>query len=155
MVLLSGRQSRGSDATSAKYYGWYYPSYPAGEDVYLPVDSDSQEVPTYYISEAAYTLTPGTGDYDFVPGGTEEKYVQVDKIYYKGGYTNADWLKRYVFHLELPMKRVRMIRHGTILPFQLMSDRHPTGQRRFMLLHPVVQRAFLKMPEISILKIMI
>lgn len=89
-----------SDATSAKYYGWYYPSYPAGEDVYLPVDSDSQEVPTYYISEAAYTLTPGTGDYDFVPGGTEEKYVQVDKIYYKGGYTNADWLKRYVFHLE-------------------------------------------------------
>lgn len=89
-----------SDATSAKYYGWYYPSYPAGEDVYLPVDSDSQEVPTYYISEAAYTLTPGTGDYDFVPGGTEEKYVQVNAVYYRGGYTNYDWLKRDVFHLD-------------------------------------------------------
>ena len=89
-----------SDASSAKYYGWYYPSYPAGEDVYLPVDSDSQEVPTYYISEAAYTLTPGTGDYDFVPGGTEEKYVQVNAVYYRGGYTNYDWLKRDVFHLD-------------------------------------------------------
>lgn len=86
--------------SSYTYGGWYYPSYPSGEDIYLPVEENSGEVATHYISAAEYTLTPGIGDYDFVPGGNTEASVQVNKVYYQGGYTNHDWLKRYVFYLN-------------------------------------------------------
>lgn len=88
------------DPSACTYSGWYYPNYPSGEDVYLPVDENSKEAATHYISAAEYTLTPGTGDYDFVPGGNTEASVQVNKIYCQGGYTNHDWLKRDVFYLE-------------------------------------------------------
>ena len=87
-----------TDPSAYQFSGWYYPIYPSGEDTYLPVSDD--DVPTYYISEAQYTLTPGTGDYDFVPGGDKAQMVQVDHLYYQGGYENHDWLKKYVFHLE-------------------------------------------------------
>lgn len=87
-----------ADPTAYQFFGWYYPSYPNEEDMYLPVSDN--EIPTYYISEAQYTLTPGTGDYDFVPGGGKVQMVQVDHLYYQGGYENHDWLKKYVFHLE-------------------------------------------------------
>ena len=83
-----------------KYYGWYYPSYPQGEDTYLPVKNG--EVPTYYISDAQYELTPGKGDYDFEQGtgdGTQQYEVEINHMYYTGGYKNNDWFKRYVFHL--------------------------------------------------------
>jgi len=83
-----------------QFFGWYYPSYPDGEDMYLPVSEGDGQTATYYISEAQYTLTPGTGDYDFVPGGNQTQLVQVDHLYYQGGYENHDWLKKYVFHLE-------------------------------------------------------
>lgn len=88
------------DPSACTYSGWYYPNYPSGEDVYLPVDENSKEAATHYFSAAEYTLTPGTGDYDFVPGGNTEASVQVNKIYCQGGYTNHDWLKRDVFYLE-------------------------------------------------------
>lgn len=82
-----------------QYQGWYYPNYPANEDVYLPVKPD--EKPTHYISDEQYKLTPGKGNYDFVPGGDQIRSVQVDHMYYnKGGYINHDWFKRYVFHLS-------------------------------------------------------
>lgn len=87
-----------ADPSAYQFFGWYYPSYPDGEDIYLPV-SDG-EIPTYYVSEALYTLTPGTGDYDFVPGGNQSQMVQVNHMYYQSGYENHDWLKKYVFHLE-------------------------------------------------------
>ena len=88
------------DPSACTYSGWYYPNYPSGEDVYLPVDENRKEAATHYISAAEYTLTPGIGDYDFVPGGNTEASVQVNKIYCQGGYTNHDWLKRDVFYLE-------------------------------------------------------
>lgn len=86
-----------------QYYGWYYPSYPQGEDAYLPVQNGQK--PTYYISDAEYELTPGKGDYDFVQGtddGTQQYEVEINHMYYTGGYKNNDWFKRYVFHLDPP-----------------------------------------------------
>lgn len=86
-----------------KYYGWYYPYYPQGEDAYLPVQNGQK--PTYYISDAEYELTPGKGDYDFVQGtddGTQQYEVEINHMYYTGGYKNNDWFKRYVFHLDPP-----------------------------------------------------
>ena len=55
---------------------------------------------THYISEANYSLTPGTGNYDFTPGDDTAASVQVNSFYYQGGYTNNDWFKKYVFHLN-------------------------------------------------------
>lgn len=98
--FCSQKSSGGSDADPSDYqfFGWYYPTYPSGEDIYLPVSDN--ETPTYYISEAQYTLTPGIGDYDFVPSsGDDIQLVQVNQMYYQGGYENCDWLKKYVFHL--------------------------------------------------------
>ena len=90
--------AEGEDALPYSYFGWYYPNYPENQDVYLPV-SDG-EVATYYISEANYSLTPGTGNYDFTPGDDTAASVQVNSFYYQGGYTNNDWFKKYVFHLN-------------------------------------------------------
>lgn len=89
-------------STDYQYYGWYYASYPQNdENIYIKVTDGDGKVPTHYISEAEYKLTPGTGDYNFISDETEdEQSVQVDHIYYKGGYTNHDWFKRYVFHLS-------------------------------------------------------
>lgn len=58
---------------------------------------------THYISKAQYTLTPGKGNYDFIEGTTAkdtEQSVEIDHLFYQGGYTNHDWFKKYVFHLE-------------------------------------------------------
>ena len=85
-----------TDPTSYSYYGWYYPSYPDGEDMYLPA---GDKPATHYASSSEFALTPGSGDYDFVPGGDTAAVVQVDHLYYQGGYENHDWMKRYVFHL--------------------------------------------------------
>ena len=90
--------AEGEDALPYSYFGWYYPNYPENQDVYLPV-SDG-EVATHYISEANYSLTPGTGNYDFTPGDDTAASVQVNSFYYQGGYTNNDWFKKYVFHLN-------------------------------------------------------
>ncbi len=92
----------GSEADPSAYtnFGWYYPSYPSGEDAYLRVNDGDGKTATHYISDAEYTLTPGKGSYNFVPGDGSTYLVQVDHIYYQGGYTNNDWLKRYVFHLS-------------------------------------------------------
>lgn len=88
--------------TDYQYYGWYYASYPQNdENVYIKVSDGDEKVPTHYISDAEYKLTPGTGDYDFVPNEEEEEQtVEVNHMYYKGGYVNHDWFKRYVFHLS-------------------------------------------------------
>lgn len=86
-----------TDPLSYSYYGWYYPSYPDGEDRYLPA---GDQTATHYVSLAEYALVPGNGDYDFVPGGDTSVPVQVDHLYYRGGYENHDWMKRYVFHLS-------------------------------------------------------
>ena len=82
-----------------KYFGWYSPGYPKDEDVYVSVKDG--ETATHYISAAEYKLTPKVGDYDFVPDENEEETtVEVNHMYYRGGYTNHDWLKKHVFHLE-------------------------------------------------------
>lgn len=84
-----------------RYFGWYVPSYPQNQDVYIPVVENDRKTATHYISDAEYKLTPGTGNYDFVPDDTvPEQTVEVDHMYYQGGYTNHDWFKRYVFHLD-------------------------------------------------------
>ena len=86
------------DPSACAYFGWYYPTYPENEDAYLPVTQG--QAATHYISEAVYSLTPGTGNYDFVPGGDASYQVQVNSFYYQGGYSNNDWFKKYVFHLD-------------------------------------------------------
>lgn len=84
-----------------RYFGWYVPSYPQNQDVYIPVVENDGKTATHYISDAEYKLTPGTGNYDFVPDDTApEQTVEIDHMYYQGGYTNHDWFKRYVFHLD-------------------------------------------------------
>ena len=46
-------------------------------------------------------MTPGTGDFDFVPDDNEDpQLVQVNHMYYNGGLTNNDWFKKFVFHLQ-------------------------------------------------------
>lgn len=83
-----------------QYTGWYYPVYPENQEQYLPVEDASGDEATYYISQAEYEFTPGTGNYDFVPSGEgETQLVKVDHLFYQGGYQNHDWLKQYVFHL--------------------------------------------------------
>lgn len=87
-----------SDPANYEFYGWYYPMYPENQDVYLPA---GDKTPTYYISDAEYKLTPGTGDYDFIPDDNKpERTVEVNHLFFDGGYVNHDWLKRYVFHLS-------------------------------------------------------
>ena len=81
------------------YRGWYYPSYPENGDIYIPVTDGDVKVSTHYGSEASYSLTPGIGTYDFVPGGDDSCQVEVSSLYYQGGYSNHDWFKKYVFHL--------------------------------------------------------
>lgn len=82
-----------------QYFGWYYSSYPQNQDIYIQV-TDTTHKATHYISDAEYKLTPGTGNFDFIDGGDSPQFVQVDHMYYKGGYVNHDWFKRYVFHLS-------------------------------------------------------
>lgn len=55
----------------------------------------------FYTTESTYTLTPGKGTHTFVPdeAGTLNT-VKITHIYYKGGYENHDWFKRYVLHLD-------------------------------------------------------
>lgn len=87
------------DPHSYQYYSWYSPSYADESNPYIHEDNIKRA--TYYVSDAEYELTPGTGNYDFVPDDTApEQTVEVDHMYYKGGYTNHDWFKQYVFHLE-------------------------------------------------------
>lgn len=87
------------DPHSYQYYGWYSPSYADESNPYIHEDNNEQA--TYYVSDAEYELTPGTGNYDFVPDdNAPEQTVEVDHMYYQGGYTNHDWFKQYVFHLE-------------------------------------------------------
>ena len=85
--------------SACAYRGWYYPSYPENEEIYLPVTKGDGKTATHYISEASYSLTPGSGNYDFVPGGETSCQVEVDHFYYQGGYVNNDWFKKDVFHL--------------------------------------------------------
>ena len=92
-------QENTDQSTGYKFTGWYYVNYQDQSNIYIK--TESKDIATYYISDASYTLTPGTGDYDFVPDeSAAAQAVQVDHIYYKGGYTNNDWFKKYVFHLE-------------------------------------------------------
>ena len=94
-----GETAATGDSHAYKYYGWYSPSYADENNPYIPVKDG--ETPTHYISDAEYELTPGTGNYDFVPDdNAPEQTVEVDHMYYQGGYTNHDWFKQYVFHLE-------------------------------------------------------
>ena len=89
------------------YKGWYHASYSGGKLEYQPVDAadaDSLLKPaTHYTIEQGYKLTPGIGDYDFVEGkGVDDREYQVtiNHLFYRGGYSNNDWLKRDVFHLD-------------------------------------------------------
>lgn len=87
------------DSHAYKYYGWYSPSYADENNPYILAENG--KTATHYISDAEYKLTPGTGNYDFVPDDiAPEQTVEVDHMYYQGGYTNHDWFKQYVFHLE-------------------------------------------------------
>lgn len=95
-------QATGSDNDHAyTYYGWYSPSYADQNNVYIKVVDGDGKVATHYISDAEYKLTPGIGNYDFVPDDTKgEATVEVNHMYYQGGYKNNDWFKKYVFHID-------------------------------------------------------
>lgn len=104
-------QGSESDPEDYTYYGWYYASHPSNEDTYIEVKDDATDdsklsevlnyTATHYISAAQYTLTPGEGNYDFVQDENDsEKTVELDHLFYQGGYTNHDWFKKYVFHLD-------------------------------------------------------
>ena len=81
-----------------KFTGWYYVNYQDQSNIYVPAENSTA---TYYVSDASYTLTPGTGDFDFVPDDNEDpQSVQVNHMYYNGGLTNNDWFKKFVFHLQ-------------------------------------------------------
>ena len=68
------------DSHAYKYYGWYSPSYADENNPYIPVKDG--ETPTHYISDAEYELTPGTGNYDFVPdNNATEQTVEVAVSY--------------------------------------------------------------------------
>ena len=43
-------------------FGWYYPSYPDNEDVYIRVNDGDGKIATHYISDAMYSLTPENGN---------------------------------------------------------------------------------------------
>lgn len=81
-----------------QYTGWYYAYTPENEEVYVKIGEG--ETATYYTSEDEFLLNPGKGDYVFVPGGEDSVKVEVSHLFYRGGYTNHDWLKRYVFNLS-------------------------------------------------------
>lgn len=82
-----------------KFTGWYYVNYQDQSNIY--VQAENLKVATYYVSDASYTLTPGTGDFDFVPyDNADSQSVQVNHMYYNGGLTNNDWFKKFVFHLQ-------------------------------------------------------
>ena len=98
---LSG-DGEASDHEAYEYYGWYFSTYPVNEEIYLPVTEG--QTATHYRTEPVYHLTPGIGNYQFIPGAADAEEnavhtVEVNHLYYTGGYTNHDWLKRYVFHL--------------------------------------------------------
>ena len=81
-----------------KFTGWYYVNYQDQSNIYVPAENSTA---TYYVSDASYTLTPGTGDFDFVPvDNADPQSVQVNHMYYNGGLTNNDWFKKFVFHLQ-------------------------------------------------------
>ncbi|MBU5416217.1 DUF5057 domain-containing protein [Anaerobutyricum soehngenii] len=113
----SGKEN---DPEAYTCYGWYYAAHPSNEDTYIAVEEDADNstentdgtgsslaailnyTATHYISAAQYTLTSGKGSYDFVEGNgakDTEQQVELDHLFYQGGYTNHDWFKRYVFHL--------------------------------------------------------
>lgn len=104
-----------TESEAYTYYGWYYASHPSNEDTYIKVSDDAENASeetdisnwntkaTHYISEAQYNLTPGKGSYDFVEGTSTKdtkQSVEIDHLFYRGGYTNHDWFKHYVFHLD-------------------------------------------------------
>ena len=90
------------------YYGWYSPSYSDQNNVYIKVSDGDGKVATHYISEAEYKLTPGIGNYDFAPDETkDQESVEVNHMYYHGGYKNNDWFKRHVFHLTEDDKKAK------------------------------------------------
>lgn len=92
-------EAAAEDPHAYKYYGWYSPSYADENTPYILAENGKKA--THYISDAEYELTPGTGNYDFVPDdNAPEQNVEVDHMYYQGGYTNHDWFKQYVFHLD-------------------------------------------------------
>ncbi|PXV93320.1 uncharacterized protein DUF5057 [Lachnotalea glycerini] len=49
-----------------------------------------------------YTYTPGCGAYDWVEDKNADTVFDVTlaKVWYKGGFTNQDWMKKYVFDLD-------------------------------------------------------
>lgn len=114
------KSGKENDPEAYTCYGWYYAAHPSNEDTYIAVEEDADNstentggtgsslaailnyTATHYISAAQYTLTSGKGSYDFVEGNgakDTEQQVELDHLFYQGGYTNHDWFKRYVFHL--------------------------------------------------------
>lgn len=115
------KSGKENDPEAYTCYGWYYAAHPSNEDTYIAVEEDADNstentggtgsslaailnyTATHYISAAQYTLTSGKGSYDFVEGNgakDTEQQVELDHLFYQGGYTNHDWFKKYVFHLD-------------------------------------------------------
>ena len=104
-----------TESEAYTYYGWYYASHPSNEDIYIKVADDAENASeetdisnwntkaTHYSSEAQENLTSGKGSYDFVEGTSTKdtkQSVEIDHLFYQGGYTNHDWFKHYIFHLD-------------------------------------------------------
>lgn len=54
------------------------------------------------VSDGFTYVGEGRGDFDFEPdtSGKTEVIINVDEVFYKGGYKNNEWLKKYVFNVD-------------------------------------------------------
>lgn len=106
-VSFSCRKADETDTKEAQEQGYVYEGsysaiHPAKEEAYVKTEEEDGTAQShYYISDPVYEYTPEAGDYTFVQdeNGEETEHI-IDRIYYKGGFSNNDWMKKYVFHLK-------------------------------------------------------
>ncbi|MDO4555221.1 MAG: DUF5057 domain-containing protein [Lachnospiraceae bacterium] len=102
-VTFSCREANENDSVENQERGYVYEGnysaiHPVREDAYIEAGSMDA---TYIISDPVYTYTPGEGNYTFAESvDGEETELTIDHIYWKGGISNNDWMKKDVFYLE-------------------------------------------------------
>lgn len=78
-----------------EYSGNYGSLLKVGEEQYVKCEDGKG---THKLSEYDYSYTPGMGNYNFVEDENEDPvYVEIDRFYYKGGFTNHNWFRKDVF----------------------------------------------------------
>ncbi len=86
-----------------------------GEEVQFPASVRS-DTPVYIVNESSIRLNDN-GKYQFVETDLEEGYEYVfstNSVYYKGGFENGEWFRRFVLNMEekeldtFPMKVITL-----------------------------------------------